>query len=56
MVAEEHGVRLQFHPHADSHVETREQVDRFLADTDPRTSRCAWTPGTSRTGARTALP
>ena len=35
MVAEEHGVRFQFHPHADSHVETRGQVDRFLADTDP---------------------
>ena len=36
MVAEQHGVRLEFHPHADSHVETRAQVDRFLADTDPR--------------------
>jgi inosose dehydratase len=36
IVSEEYGVRLEFHPHADSHVETREQVDRFLADTDPR--------------------
>ena len=36
IVAEEHGVRLQFHPHADSHVETQEQTERFLADTDPR--------------------
>ena len=36
IVAEEYGVRLEFHPHADSHVETRDQVDRFLADTDPR--------------------
>jgi inosose dehydratase len=36
IVREEHGVRLQFHPHADSHVETREQVERFLADTDER--------------------
>jgi inosose dehydratase len=35
-IAEEFGVRLQFHPHADSHVETQEQVERFLADTDPR--------------------
>jgi len=34
--AEEYGVRLQFHPHADSHVETQEQTERFLADTDPR--------------------
>ena len=29
-------LRLQFHPHADSHVETQEQTERFLADTDPR--------------------
>jgi len=36
IVAEEYGVQLEFHPHADSHVETRAQVDRFLADTDPR--------------------
>ena len=36
IVSDEYGVRLEFHPHADSHVETREQVDRFLADTDPR--------------------
>lgn len=33
---EDYGVRLQFHPHADSHVETQEQTERFLADTDPR--------------------
>jgi inosose dehydratase len=36
VVAEEHGVRLQFHPHADSHVETQQQTERFLEDTDPR--------------------
>jgi inosose dehydratase len=35
-VFEEYGVTLQFHPHADSHVETQEQTERFLADTDPR--------------------
>lgn len=35
IVLEEHGVRLQFHPHADSHVETQAQTERFLADTDP---------------------
>jgi inosose dehydratase len=35
-VAEEYGVRLQFHPHADSHVETQAQTERFLDDTDPR--------------------
>ena len=32
----EHGVRLQFHPHADSHVETQQQTQRFLDETDPR--------------------
>jgi inosose dehydratase len=34
-LSEDFGVRLQFHPHADSHVETEEQVGRFLDDTDP---------------------
>jgi len=28
-------MRLVFHPHAESHVETDEQIRRFLADTDP---------------------
>jgi inosose dehydratase len=32
---EETGMRFAFHPHAESHVETDEQVRRFLADTDP---------------------
>jgi inosose dehydratase len=32
----DHGVRLQFHPHADSHVETQKQTERFLNDTDAR--------------------
>jgi inosose dehydratase len=36
VVSQEHGVRLQFHPHADSHVETQEQTERFLDETDPR--------------------
>jgi inosose dehydratase len=35
VLAEETGMRLVFHPHAESHVETDEQVRRFLADTDP---------------------
>jgi inosose dehydratase len=33
---EEFGVELVFHPHADTHVDTQERVERFLADTDPR--------------------
>ena len=36
IVAEEYGLALQFHPHADYHVETQEQTERFLDDTDPR--------------------
>jgi inosose dehydratase len=36
MLAEEYGLRLQFHHHADSYVETRSQIDRLLAETDPR--------------------
>lgn len=30
----DYGVQLVFHPHADSHVETQEQVERFLEETD----------------------
>jgi inosose dehydratase len=33
--AGEYGLRLQFHPHADSHVETQAQTERFLDETDP---------------------
>jgi inosose dehydratase len=36
IVSEDFGLRLQFHPHADSHVETQQQTERFLAGTDPR--------------------
>ena len=35
-ISQDFGVRLQFHPHADSHVETQEQTERFLDETDPR--------------------
>ena len=37
IVSQEYGVSLVFHPHADSHVGTQEQVERFMADTDPST-------------------
>ena len=33
---EEFGVHQQFHSHADSHVGTRREVERFLAETDER--------------------
>lgn len=36
IIGEEYGLTVAFHPHADSHVETQEQVERFLQDTDPR--------------------
>jgi sugar phosphate isomerase/epimerase len=32
---DEYGVTAAFHPHADSHVGTQAQVERFLHDTDP---------------------
>jgi inosose dehydratase len=35
ILKEEHGVDAVFHPHADSHVGTQPQIERFLADTDP---------------------
>ena len=35
ILLEEYGVHLRFHPHADSHVETQNQIERFLEETDP---------------------
>lgn len=35
VLQEEYGLKQQFHPHADAHVCTREQIDRFLGGTDP---------------------
>jgi inosose dehydratase len=35
IIAGDFGIRLQFHPHADSHVETQAQTERFLTETDP---------------------
>ena len=35
VLREETGMRFVFHPHAESHVETDEQILRFLAGTDP---------------------
>jgi inosose dehydratase len=36
VLREEHDVDLVFHPHADTHVDTQDRVERFLTDTDPR--------------------
>ncbi len=36
-VSGEHGATLVFHTHADSHVGTQEQIERFLDGTDPAT-------------------
>jgi inosose dehydratase len=35
MLAEEYDVKLAFHPHVDSHVDTQENVFRFVESTDP---------------------
>jgi inosose dehydratase len=32
---EEYGVKLVFHPHVDTHVDTQQRIERFLSDTDP---------------------
>ncbi len=32
---EEFGILLVFHPHADTHVDTQQRIERFLQDTDP---------------------
>jgi inosose dehydratase len=36
-VSERHGAELVFHSHADSHVGTQEEIERFLDGTDPDT-------------------
>jgi len=36
ILAEDYGVALQVHHHADAYVETQEETERFLNDTDPR--------------------
>jgi inosose dehydratase len=35
-VQEEYGLDIAFHPHADSHVGHQRDIERFLAETDPR--------------------
>ena len=35
VLRDETGMRFAFHPHAESHVETDDQIRRFLAGTDP---------------------
>jgi inosose dehydratase len=35
ILREDYGLAAVFHPHADSHVGTQPQIERFLADTDP---------------------
>jgi inosose dehydratase len=32
--AAQHGLTGTFHPHVDCHVETEEEIERLLADTD----------------------
>jgi inosose dehydratase len=36
ILLDEFGLQMQFHPHADAHVETQEQTERFLNETDSR--------------------
>jgi inosose dehydratase len=34
VIFEEYGVKLVFHPHVDTHVDTQTRIERFLGDTD----------------------
>ena len=43
-----------FHPHAETPVEYEHQIVRFLEDTDPIASPCAWTWATMPTAAATS--
>lgn len=35
ILKDEYGITMVVHPHGDSHIETRADIDRFFADTDP---------------------
>ncbi len=35
VIRDDYGLKFQFHPHADSHVDTHTNVERFLAETNP---------------------
>jgi inosose dehydratase len=35
IIFEDYGVKLVFHPHVDTHVDTQPRIERFLSDTDP---------------------
>ncbi|MGY2876057.1 inosose dehydratase [Marmoricola sp. URHA0025 HA25] len=35
VIYEDYGVKLVFHPHVDTHVDTQQRIERFLSDTDP---------------------
>ena len=35
IILQEYGIKLVFHPHVDTHVDTQERIERFLTDTDP---------------------
>lgn len=35
ILKDDYGVTMAVHPHGDSHIETREQIERFFAETDP---------------------
>ncbi|MGH3505340.1 MAG: TIM barrel protein [Nocardioidaceae bacterium] len=37
VIVDEYDVAMVFHPHADSHVRTQREVQRFLGETDPAT-------------------
>ena len=46
LTREEFGITLDYHEHADSQVETQAQIERFLANTDPRYVSLCLDPGT----------
>jgi inosose dehydratase len=36
IVSQDYGLQLVYHPHADTHVQTQPEIERFLDGTDPR--------------------
>lgn len=53
-VRDRYGLRIVVHPHADTHIDGEENVNRFLDATDPELVSSASTRATTRTAAGTA--
>lgn len=55
MLEEKYGLQQQFHSHADSHVCSQDQIERFLAGTDPEHVRLCLDTGHAEYGGASSV-